>query len=192
MTSTESGAAGSGADLAFEEFFASVEPRLRRALMAAYGLEAGREATAEALAWAWEHRDRLATIEHPVRYLFRVGQSRSRQRKVRALHGRSEWVEPQVEPQLMATLRKLSEHQRVSVVLVHGYAWTLAEVADTCAITSSSQAGAIRSSPMTPLRGCIVMPTASHERSTTSPRLRSWQLPPTARDSSTTSARRRR
>ena len=39
---------------AFTEFVQSVEPRLRLALMAGYGPERGREATAEALAYAWE------------------------------------------------------------------------------------------------------------------------------------------
>jgi len=30
----------------------------------------------------------------------------------------------------MNALRKLSQRQRVAVVLVHGYSWTLAEVAE--------------------------------------------------------------
>lgn len=114
----------------FERFYEETEPRLRRALMAAYGSETGRDATAEALAWAWEHRDRLAGIDHPLRYLYRVGQSRTRRRKRRVLHARPEWTEPWVEPALARGLERLSEHQRVAVVLVHGYSWTLAEVAD--------------------------------------------------------------
>jgi hypothetical protein len=39
----------------FATFFSYVEPRLRRALVARYGHERGREATAEALTWAWQH-----------------------------------------------------------------------------------------------------------------------------------------
>jgi DNA-directed RNA polymerase specialized sigma24 family protein len=62
----------------FTAFFDATEPGLRRAFMAAYGFDTGREATAEALAWAWEHREELDTIEHPVTYLYRVGQSRIR------------------------------------------------------------------------------------------------------------------
>ncbi len=62
---------------AFSRFLEATEPSLRRALMAAYGFEAGREATAEALAWAWEHQDRLAGLEYPVAFLYRVAQSRS-------------------------------------------------------------------------------------------------------------------
>ena len=63
-----------------------VEPRLQLALMTAYGRERGREATAEALAWAWEHQERLAGLERPVAYLYRVGQTRTRVRRLRILY----------------------------------------------------------------------------------------------------------
>jgi DNA-directed RNA polymerase specialized sigma24 family protein len=43
----------------FPAFFAETEPRLRRALVAAYGPQRGREAAAEALAYAWQHWDRV-------------------------------------------------------------------------------------------------------------------------------------
>lgn len=114
----------------FEQFVFSVEPRLRRALTAAYGPDRGREATAAALAWAWEHRDRLPALESPVAYLYRVGQSQARRRKLRVPWLRAEWHEPWVEPELAGALADLTENQRVAVVLVHGYQWTLAEVAD--------------------------------------------------------------
>ena len=48
----------------FTEFVRAVEPRLRIALMARYGPERGREATAEALAYAWEHWERVAEMNH--------------------------------------------------------------------------------------------------------------------------------
>lgn len=38
----------------FEAFVRESEPKLSRALAAAYGFEDGRDATAEALAYAWE------------------------------------------------------------------------------------------------------------------------------------------
>lgn len=60
---------------AFTEFFRDVEPRLRRALVAAYGTERGREAAAEALARAWEHWADVVEMSNPVGYLYRVGQS---------------------------------------------------------------------------------------------------------------------
>lgn len=113
----------------FADFFAAVEPRLRRALVAAYGPERGREAASEALAWAWEHRDRLRELTNPVRYLYRVGQSRARPRRRRILHFRADYSDPWVEPKLARALADMPERQRVAVVLAHGYGWTHAEIA---------------------------------------------------------------
>jgi RNA polymerase sigma factor (sigma-70 family) len=43
-----------------------------------------------------------------------------------------------VEPALPQALQRLSERQRVCVVLVHGYGWTHQEVADLLGISPSS------------------------------------------------------
>ncbi len=113
----------------FTRFVAAVEPRLRRALMATYGPARGREATAEALAWAWEHRDRLEELTNPVAYLYRVGRSRTRPRLRTFLPDPPEaHHELWVEPELLGALKALTERQRVAVVLVHGYGWSLVEV----------------------------------------------------------------
>jgi len=114
----------------FVSWYSAVEPRLRAALSAAYGPQRGRDATAEALSWAWEHQDRLDGLRIPVAYLFRVGQSRTRFRRMPTLHRSEGWSEPWMEPGLGKGLASLSERQRVAVMLVYGYEWTLAEVAD--------------------------------------------------------------
>lgn len=59
----------------FTEFFREVEPRLRQSLVAALGVELGREAAAEALAWAWEHWPRVKAMENPGGYLYRLGKN---------------------------------------------------------------------------------------------------------------------
>src|SRR6516165_3906813 len=118
----------------FSRWYAEVEPRLRVALTAAFGVERGLDATAEAMAWAWEHQDRLAGLTSPVGFLFRVGQSRTRVRMMRVLHWRPEWSEPWFEPALGRGLAALTERQRVAVVLIHGYGWTFAEVAELLGI----------------------------------------------------------
>jgi len=115
---------------AFEAFVASVEPRLRRALFAARGVDWGREATAEALAWAWENWPKVRGMESPVPYLVRVGLSKTRKRRARPVFVRTDWHEPVVEPELGNALRSLSENQRIAVVLVHGFGWTMREVAE--------------------------------------------------------------
>jgi DNA-directed RNA polymerase specialized sigma24 family protein len=114
----------------FEAFIREIEPGLRRALFAVLGVERGREATAEALAWAWEHWYRLKRMGNPTGYLYRVGQSRSRTRKTPPLFVRDEWHEPLVEPRLGQALADLSEGQRKAVILIYGFGWTMREVAD--------------------------------------------------------------
>lgn len=120
----------------YTEFVREAEPRLRRALCVAFGRELGLEATAEALAWGWEHWDRMRKMHNPTGYLYRVGRSRIRtewRRRSRRMplfdavdRERLPWVEPGL-PQAMATL---SERQRLTVGLVHGFGWSQHDVAD--------------------------------------------------------------
>ena len=58
-------------DRRFAAFVADAEPRLRMALVAAYGPVDGREAAVDALSWAWENWDRLQEMANPVGYLYR-------------------------------------------------------------------------------------------------------------------------
>jgi DNA-directed RNA polymerase specialized sigma24 family protein len=118
----------------FATFMHDAEPRLRRALVAGYGSQRGRDAAAEGLAWGWEHWDRVREMQNPVGYLYRVGRSRTRDRRRPIVFGREDTPEPWVEPHLASALANLSERQRLSVVLVHGFGWTMAEVADLTGI----------------------------------------------------------
>jgi DNA-directed RNA polymerase specialized sigma24 family protein len=102
--------------------------RIKLAFLAAYGPERGAEASAEAALWATEHLDRLQQMKNPAGYLWRVGVSRTRPRLRVGLPAVTT-EEPSFEPKLPASLQSLSRHQRVAVVLVHGYGWTLQEVA---------------------------------------------------------------
>jgi DNA-directed RNA polymerase specialized sigma24 family protein len=122
----------------FDAFVAEAEPSLRRALTAAYGPEDGRDATAAALAYAWEHFDRVRAMERPIGYLFRVAQSSRRTRREPVVFPAPPAELPLGEPGLVPALGRLSERQRVCVVLVHGYAWTHEEVGDLLGIGVSS------------------------------------------------------
>ena len=82
----------------FETFFRRTEPRLRPALFAALGAERGREATAEAFAWAWETWPKAQRLENPTGYLFRVGQSKTRRKRFRPMPVALSDEEPLVEP----------------------------------------------------------------------------------------------
>jgi DNA-directed RNA polymerase specialized sigma24 family protein len=117
-------------EVEFERFVKEIEPRLRRAFVAGCGSDKGRDATAEALAWAWTHWKRVRAMSNPAGYLYRVGQSRTRRRRDGYLVPPVSPEVPWVEPRLPSALTELTEHQRVAVVLVHGFGWTASEVAD--------------------------------------------------------------
>lgn len=114
----------------FEAFVRDAGPRLNRALAAAYGFEDGRDATAEALAYAWEHWQRLQHVANLPGYLFRVGQTKGRRRRQRVLFEVPGTADHEFEPGLPAALAALTERQRLAVVLVHGYGYKLREVAE--------------------------------------------------------------
>jgi len=125
----------------FTEFVVEHERRVRSALTAALGIEIGREATAEALAYAWEHWEKVSAMENPGAYLFVVGRDKGRRmaRKrtvyLPEVHGDElPWVEPGLPPALVS----LTENQRTVVMLLHGYDWTMEEVASTLGISKSS------------------------------------------------------
>ena len=125
-------------EAAFRVFVTQAEPRLRRALIAAYGYERGHEAAAEALAYAWENWARMGEIENLTGYLFRVGQSRTRRRKTPVLFDRPPVQDPLFDPRLSTALASLSERQRVAVFLAHGAGWTHAEIAELTGVKAST------------------------------------------------------
>jgi RNA polymerase sigma factor (sigma-70 family) len=148
---TPAAAMESGVWRDFEAFVRAAEPRLSRALAAAYGFEDGRDATAEALAYAWENWDRLRHVANLPGYLFRVGQSRSRRFRQPVIPGMpggrsrgptlfasSDDADHAFEPGLPAALAALTPRQRIAVVLVHGYGYTLREVAELTGIRQTT------------------------------------------------------
>ena len=125
----------------FVEFVETNEGRLRHALTAAFGHEAGKEAAAEALAYGWEHWERVRGMANPVGYLYTVGRSKGRK-----LFSYSRPVFPPIpedrtpwfEPGLPAALAGLPEKERTVVLLLHGYGWHMTEVADTLGVAKST------------------------------------------------------
>ncbi len=122
-------------------FMREVQPRVAVALAAALGSDEGREATAEAFAYAWEHWDRVGAMENPAGYVYRVGRSRGRRWRtpsvgLSSLDGdhRESWTEPGLGP----ALERLSPRQRSVVVLVEGYGYTHQQVADLMSVSRSS------------------------------------------------------
>lgn len=128
------------AERAFASFVEDTEPRLKRALTSRFGRDVGIEVTQDALAYAWEHWNRLQPMENPAGYLYRVGCSRARsyRRPRRLFPDFSEQRDPLFEPGLADALQRLSGRQRTAVMLVHGYGWPLSEVAELLGVSWST------------------------------------------------------
>jgi DNA-directed RNA polymerase specialized sigma24 family protein len=127
----------------FERFVADVEPRVRRALVAAFGATVGRQTAADALAWAWQNWERVREMESPVGYLYRVGRTlaiRSEARDLPVAELMSDVVSPDdsFEPGLAPAMARLSQAQRCAVVLVVGFGYTLREAAEVLGVTAST------------------------------------------------------
>jgi len=79
-------------------------------------------------------------MEHPVAYLYRVG--RSAAKKYRRAPAATEppdesslpWVEPELEP----ALRRLSDRQRLAVVLRHSFGYRYDEIAQVMGVSIST------------------------------------------------------
>lgn len=121
----------------FSEFFCRFEPKLRHALVASCGLEVGREATADAFEYAWAHWDRIGSMDYPVAYLYRVGRSAARKYRPRPFRGdvSIESKPPWVEPGLEQALGRLSDRQRLAVVMRHSFGYTLDETAQVMGVS---------------------------------------------------------
>ena len=125
----------------YTEFFGLVELRLRQALIASFGPEVGREASAEALAYGWEHWNRVSVMDNPVGFLYRVGQThagRLRRRDRVVLPSGAVNSTPWVEPGLPKALRRLSDRQRTVVVLTLAYEWSMSEVAGLLGVSKAT------------------------------------------------------
>lgn len=139
-----SGTARAG-DGAFDAFVADAGERVRRALVAFYGVEIGTEAAADALAIAWERWAEVSAMDNPAGYLFRVGQSRARPHlrwaRRAAVFPATGAVVGGGDPALVdlfAALARLRPPQRAAVLMTKSYGFTYAEVASMLGITETA------------------------------------------------------
>lgn len=124
-----------------QRILADARPRLWKAFVVVRGEQGAEEAVAEALAWGWEHRERLLTMSNPIGYLYRVGLTRSARIGAARDPGRCDLLPdpaevglPHIEPGLVPALLSLPEKQRHAVWLVHGCGWTHAETAEALGV----------------------------------------------------------
>jgi len=132
MSSDASVAAGTLAE-SFTRFMDERESGLKHALVAGFGRELGLEAAAEAWAYGWEHWERIRLMDNPAGFLWGVGRNKARlagrgqSRSFPMVPNDQEYL---VEPALPKGLERLSERQRITVLLKHGYGWTYAEISE--------------------------------------------------------------
>ncbi len=149
----------------FDDFFTTAEPLLRRALVGGFGPDVGREATSEALTYGWTNWGRVAGLDNPTGYLYRVGErwalryldqpprhlqqprclpdSDTRPQARPSGAGSSPVADDagapsSIEPGLTAALETLSLRQRQVVVLVASFGLSHSEAADLLGISRSS------------------------------------------------------
>lgn len=126
---------------AFERFVTERRRDLERVLVARYGVEVGMDAAAEALAYAWREWDRVSTMDSPIGYLYRVGQSAARR-----LHRWRRTIALPIEThapadattRLQDALLRLNDDHRVAVVLVHSHGYSYEETAEMLGIKVST------------------------------------------------------
>ncbi len=119
----------------FRVFVDSEGSRLRKVLVARYGVEVGGDVYADTIAWAWQNWLKLSAMTNPIGYLYRVAQSSARphrrwtRRNTFPAHIPERWHLDE-DPTLFESLRSLPDAQRIAVLMVHGHKWTYAEVAE--------------------------------------------------------------
>ena len=126
----------------FTEFVVEHQAGLRRAMIASFGPEVGREAAEEALVYGWCHWSRVRNLANPVGYLYRVGYRKAsklkRQRSAPLFPPPAAVENPAVEPGLLPALSGLSERQRAAVVLIHAYGLSQRETAQVLGVSKGS------------------------------------------------------
>jgi RNA polymerase sigma factor (sigma-70 family) len=127
-------------DVTFDAYARASTPRLRHALVLAYGVDVGADAAAEAIAYGFENWDELSRMANPTGYLYRVGQTAARRLRSRPLRLPRPEAErlPDFEPGLIPALEQLTEQQRTVVLLVVGLQWRQSEVAELLDVSAST------------------------------------------------------
>jgi DNA-directed RNA polymerase specialized sigma24 family protein len=133
-------------EVLFEEFVRTIGERVRRALVAFYGVEIGTEAAAEAMRVAWERWPDVSSMDNPGGYLFRVGQSQARPNVRWARHRTTfpSTATAATQPDytelidLFAALTRLRPIQRAALVLVRCHGLTYGEAATVLGINESA------------------------------------------------------
>ena len=132
----------------FDVFARSVGERVRRGLVAVYGVEIGTDVAADAMRYAWERWTEISLMTNPAGYLFRVGQSHARPH-VRWARRRQSYPSSYERTisgggdvaelvDLLAALGRLPAHERAAVVLVRAHGYPYRDAAELLGVTTTA------------------------------------------------------
>jgi len=127
----------------FDELIEQIRMRLWPALLARWGVEVGSDTCSEVEEYAWEHRTKVLRTENQIGYLYRVAQSKARRY--------NRWMKRTTFPSrfpdvvhedtsvhdVLQHLSGLNDDQRVCILLIHGFCWSYAEVAEILGVSRS-------------------------------------------------------
>jgi RNA polymerase sigma factor (sigma-70 family) len=125
----------------FRAFVVRIQERLWLPLVMEVGADAADDGVAQALAYAWQHWDRVRVMDNPDGYVFRAAQRYARRQRPRRpveLPRPEPARLPDVEPGLVDALAGLSPNQRVVVFVIEGCGWTLADAAELLGVSVST------------------------------------------------------
>jgi RNA polymerase sigma-70 factor (ECF subfamily) len=124
----------------FTEFPREMEPRLRFALAGTLRPGLAREATQEALVYAWQHWDKIKGTDNPGGYLYRLAKRRAWRIRKPQPRVQAVPVEDRLmfEPGLAAALARLSKMQRRVIYLVEGLGMPQREAAEMLGVTRTT------------------------------------------------------
>ena len=125
----------------FDAFVAGHGRRLVQVLTSGFGPDIGREAADEALVLVWQRWERVAEMDHPFAYTVTVGRNHAKRllkRRRPVLPAPAATHEVRIEPGLEGAIARLPERRRQALMLVHGFGWTMSEVAEALGISKSS------------------------------------------------------
>lgn len=126
----------------FESFFVESERSVRRALVARYGAELGREAAAEAFVVAWNSWGKVRTVESRAGYVYRIGERWAARQSGKPDPAEKlfpvDVIDSYEDIELAKALQQLSARQRQAVALVSGLGMSHREAAEFMGCARSS------------------------------------------------------
>jgi RNA polymerase sigma factor (sigma-70 family) len=142
MRAVDASGAAAGGEIprAVAYLFTELEPRLREALFAYAGPSDIDDAIGETFLILCGRADEILAMKNPRGYLYRVARDKVRgSRRLRPVlpTPRSE-LQPEIAPELVPALVRLSRNQRTVVFLGAGLGWTWSEIAEFLGTSVSS------------------------------------------------------